>query len=118
MSLWWPSAQSLAESFTQAVACSPEIRDCSRWKNDRLNSSDTLNDSLGCEMRVECSLRSTDESKRTYKTSAIHRAIELVTKAKDLVRELRASTRETKRSRRLSKIWRVASRKAERGAGG
>jgi hypothetical protein len=37
-------------------------------------------------MRVECSLMSTDESKRTYKTSAIQRAIELVAKAKELVR--------------------------------
>ena len=53
-------------------------------KNDRLNSSDTLNDSLGCEMRVECSLMSADESKRTYKASAIQRAIELVAKAKEL----------------------------------
>ena len=62
-------------------------------------------------MRVESSLMSTDESKRTYKTSAIQRAIELVAKAKELVRELRPSARETKRSRRLSKTWRVASQK-------
>jgi len=62
-------------------------------------------------MRVEGSLMSTDESKRTYKTSAIQRAIQLVAKAKELGRELRASARETKRSRRLSKSWRVASQK-------
>src|SRR6476660_3545836 len=111
MSLWWPSAQSLAELFTQAVAYSPEAGDCSSWNSDRLNSSDTLNDSLGCEMRVEGSLMSTDESKRTYKTSAIQRAIQLVAKAKELGRELRASARETKRSRRLSKSWRAASQK-------
>jgi hypothetical protein len=60
---------------------------------------------------------STDESKRTYKTSAIQRAIELVAKAKELVREVRASARETKRSRRLSKNLARSFAKAKRGAG-
>jgi len=72
---------------------------------------------------------SADESKRTYKTSAIQRAIELVAKAKEvtdadiwsddprsLVRELKASARKPNERAGSPKTWRAASRKVKRRA--
>jgi hypothetical protein len=45
----------------------------------------------------------TAESRQPYKISAIQEATELLARSEKLVRELKARTRELKRSRRLSK---------------